>query len=93
MNSYNDFDLHVLSFMYDFLASFGMHGTFMWLFCYDFSLAWKINLIDSGFSQHFHFLDSHGIVDFPIHFMIGGNVHYGCGLSYQFGSLGWKNAL
>jgi len=50
INNYNGFDLQVPSCMYDFLASFGMHGICMWLFGYDLSLAWMIAWIDSGFA-------------------------------------------
>ena len=40
--------LHVLSCMYDFFTSFGMHGTCMWFLGYDLSLAWMMAGIDSG---------------------------------------------
>ena len=64
ISNYNKFCLQVLSCMYDFLASFGMHGICRWLFGYDMSLAWRIPQIDNGFSQPCHFLDSHGVVGF-----------------------------
>jgi len=50
ISKYIIFSLHVLSGMYDFLASFGMHGTCMWFFGYDLSLAWRIAWIDNGFA-------------------------------------------
>jgi len=42
VNNYNMIALHILSCMYDFLASIGMHGICMWLFGYDLSLAQRI---------------------------------------------------
>ena len=68
--------------MYNFLGSFCMHGTCMWFLSYEFSLAWMIAWIDSGFSYPCHFLDSHGVVGFPFCFLFGAHVPYGCGLSY-----------
>jgi len=50
INKYNGFSLQVPNCMYDFLASFGMHGICMWLFGYDLSLAWRIAWIDNDFS-------------------------------------------
>lgn len=50
INNYNMFSLQVPSCIYDFLASFGIHGICMWLFGYDFSLTWRIVWIDSGFA-------------------------------------------
>jgi len=50
ISNYNGFSLQVLSFMYDFLVSFGMRGVCMWLFSYDISLAWRIGWIDNNFS-------------------------------------------
>jgi len=42
INGYSGFCLQISSYMYDFLASFGMHCTCMWFLGYDLSLAWKI---------------------------------------------------
>ena len=42
INKYNEFSLQVLSCMYVFLASFGMHGICMWFIGHDLSLAWRI---------------------------------------------------
>ena len=50
ISSHNWIALKVLSCVYDLIASFGMHVLCMWLFGYDFSLAWRIFWIDSGFS-------------------------------------------
>lgn len=46
---YSGFSLQVPSCMYDFHASFGMHGICMCLFGYDLSLAQRIAQIDSDF--------------------------------------------
>ena len=50
INNYSGFFLQVLSFMYGSLTSFGMHDICMRLFGYDFSMAWGIAWIDSGFA-------------------------------------------
>ena len=68
INNYNGFCLQVPSCMYDFLASFGMHGTCMSFLGCDMSLAWRISWIDNGFSQPFDFLDIHGVVGLPLLF-------------------------
>lgn len=68
--SYNKFCLQVSSCMYVFLTSFCMHGICMWCRGYDMSLAWRISQIDSVFAQPFHFLDSHGVVDFTFFFLV-----------------------
>jgi len=44
--SYNEFFLQLLSCTFDFLASFGMHGTCMWFLGYDMSLASRISWIE-----------------------------------------------
>jgi len=66
--------------MYDLLASFGMHGVYMWLFGYDLSLAWRIVWIDNDdvgtivwidndFSYPCHFLNNHVVFSFsPLFF-------------------------
>ena len=41
--------LQVLSCMYDFFTSFGMHDTCMWFLGYDLSLEWRISWIDNRF--------------------------------------------
>lgn len=56
------FFLQVLNCMYDFLTIFGMHSICMWFIGHDLSLAWRIVWIDNGFTQPFHFWDSHGVV-------------------------------
>ena len=68
IDSYSGFFLQVLSFMYGSLTSFGMHGICMCLFGYDFSLAWGITWIESGFAQPCYFLDSHVVVGFTFVF-------------------------
>ena len=40
INNYSGFSLQVLSYVYDLLACFSMHGVCMWFFHYDLSLAW-----------------------------------------------------
>ena len=42
--------LQVLSCMYVFFTSFGMHGIGMWFIGHDMSLAWRIAWIDNGFA-------------------------------------------
>ena len=50
ISSYNEFCLQVLSCMYVFLTSFGMHGICMWFIDHDLSLVWRIALIEIGFA-------------------------------------------
>ena len=50
INSYNMFDLYVLSCMYVFLTSFCIHGICMWFIGHDLSLTWKMVKVESGFS-------------------------------------------
>jgi len=42
INNKNGFCLELLSCMYVFLTSFGMHGTCIWFMGHDLSLTWKI---------------------------------------------------
>ena len=64
ITNYKWFCLQVSNCLYDFLAIFGMHGTSVWFLGYELSLEWRIPWIDNGFSQPFHFMDSHGVVGF-----------------------------
>jgi hypothetical protein len=50
--------------MYDFLASFGMHGTCMCVFGSLVVIGMGFSRCDSVFSLAFPFLDSHGVMGF-----------------------------
>jgi len=68
--------------MYDFLVIFGMHCTYMWFLGYDLSLAWKFAWIEKWFFLTL-FMDNYGVIGlFPLVFLVGSHVPYGCGLSY-----------
>ena len=65
ISNYSWISLELLSCVYDFLVSFGIHGTCIQFLSYVLSLAWRIPWIDSGLSLC-HFLDIHGVVGFPL---------------------------
>jgi len=56
--------LQVTCCMYDFLASFGMHGICMCVFGYFLSISWVLLGFNSSFILSLPFLDNHGVKGF-----------------------------
>ena len=64
INNYNGFFLQVPSYMYDFLASFGMHGIGMCVYGPLVINGMGFSRCDSGYNLAFPFPDSHRVMGF-----------------------------